>query len=77
MFNLSNINNNKAIIIKLMVNSVLLDMELDTGDGVSILPEKVMREKFKELLVEPTLVKLKTYDGALIELLGERDDGML
>jgi len=72
MFNLTDINN-KAIIVKLVVNYVLLDMELDTRAGVSILPEKLMKEKFKGLLVKPTLVKLKAYNGALIELLGETE----
>lgn len=73
MFNLTDINSNKPIIIKLVVNDVLLDMELDTGAGVSILPEKLMKEKFKGLLVKPTLVKLKAYYGALIEPLGETE----
>jgi len=65
MFNLTDINSNKEIIVKLVVN-VLLDMELDTGVGVSILPEKIIKEKFKGLLVKPTLIKLKAYDGALM-----------
>uniref|UniRef100_A0A2S2NTZ4 Peptidase A2 domain-containing protein n=1 Tax=Schizaphis graminum TaxID=13262 RepID=A0A2S2NTZ4_SCHGA len=63
--------NSKAIIVKLVVNDVLLDMELDRGADVSLLPEKLMKEKFKGLLVKPTLVKLKAYNGALIEPLGE------
>jgi len=73
MFNLTNINSNKAIIIKLVVNDVLLDMELDTEASVSILPDKLMKEKFKGLLVKSTLIKLKSYDGALIEALGETE----
>jgi len=73
MFNLTDINSNKAIIVKLIVNDVLLDMELDTGAGVSILPENLMKEKFKGLLIKPTLVKLKAYNGALIEPLGETE----
>lgn len=36
-------------------------------------PEKLMKEKFKGLLVEPRLVKLKAYNGALIEPLGETE----
>lgn len=48
-------------------------MELDTGAGVPILPKKVMREKFKGLLVKPALTKLKAYDGALIKPLGETE----
>jgi len=32
-----------------------------------------MKEKFKGLLIKPTLVKLKAYNGALIEPLGETE----
>jgi len=37
-------------------------MELDTGAGVSVLPENILKEKLSMYEVKPTFVKLRTYD---------------
>lgn len=62
---------NKAFTIKLLVNEVLLEMELDTGAGVSVLPGSVYKDRFWKCELKPTLVRLKRYDGAIIKPIGE------
>lgn len=48
MFNLSKINFCKPFIIKMLVNGVPLEMELDTGAGVSVLPEGILKNKLTD-----------------------------
>lgn len=57
MFNLSDKNYTKAFTVKLLVNEVLLEMELDTGAGVSVLPEIILKDKFKYCELKPTLIR--------------------
>jgi len=45
-------------------------VELDTGAGVSVLPEKVIEEKLCKYELRPACVKLKAYGGAVIEPIG-------
>lgn len=70
MFSLNEVNFCKPFIIKMLVNGVPLEMELDTGAGVSVLPDNILKEKLSVYKVQPTLVKLKAYDGAIIEPIG-------
>lgn len=70
MFSLNEVNFCKPFIIKMLVNGVPLEMELDTGAGVSVLPHNILKEKLSVYKVQPTLVKLKAYDGAIIEPIG-------
>jgi len=52
-------------------NEVLSEMELDTGAGMSVLPKSVFKDKFWNCKLNPTLVRLKTYDKAIIKHIGE------
>lgn len=47
MFNLSDNNYSKSFTVNVLVNEVLMEMELETGAGVSVLPERVLKEKFE------------------------------
>jgi len=38
---------------------------------VSVLPESVYKDKFWKYEFKPTLIRLKTYDGAIIKPIGE------
>lgn len=53
-----------------LVNSVSLEMELDTGAGVSVIPEKIFKEKFPNVEMKPSDTVLKTYTGQRIKPVG-------
>ena len=43
-----------------------MEMEVDSGAGISVIPEQLLSKKFKKCNMEPTLVCLRTYDGKII-----------
>ncbi|XP_062620772.1 uncharacterized protein K02A2.6-like [Saccostrea cucullata] len=53
-----------------IVNSVSLEMELDTGAAVSVIPEKIFKEKFPNVKLKPSDILLKTYTGERIKPAG-------
>ncbi|XP_060881762.1 uncharacterized protein K02A2.6-like [Metopolophium dirhodum] len=46
-------------------------MEVDSGAGISILPEEIVKEKLPHIYIHPTILKLRTYDGSIIKPTGE------
>lgn len=46
-----------------LVNSVSLEIELDTGAAVSLITEKIFMEKFPSVKMKPSDIVLKTYTG--------------
>jgi hypothetical protein len=46
-------------------------MELDTGAAVSLLPESVVKSQFPQLQLVPSSIRLKTYTGEVLKVLGE------
>lgn len=71
MFHLDNTEIVKPIYILLEIESIPIQMEIDSGAGVSILPEHVYLSKFCNIKLLPTLVKLRAYDGKCIKPSGE------
>jgi len=74
MFSLNEVNFCESFIIKMLVNGVQLEMELDTSAGVSVLPENILKGKLRMYEIKPTGYLCETqglYDGAIIEPIGE------
>jgi hypothetical protein len=55
------------------VNTVDLEMELDTRVGVSVIPEKVFEQKFPNAKLKPSDIVLKTYSGQKMKPVGLAD----
>ena len=56
-----------------LVNSINLEMELDTGAAVSVIPEKIFMEKFPSVKMKPSDIVLKTYTGERMKPVGVAD----
>lgn len=61
----------KPIKVEMLMENRPLLMELDSGAGISVIPEAVYYSKFKDCKLNATNVRLKTYDGNVIAPLGE------
>ena len=48
-----------------------MDMELDTGAAVSMLPEELLKHKFPNTNLQPSSLTLRIYTGEVLETLGE------
>ena len=58
--------------LKPLVNGVTLEMELDTGASVSLIPEEVWKkESFPESELVESDIPLKTYTGERLRVLGQ------
>lgn len=53
------------------IEQVQVKMELDSGAGISILTLKLFKTHWANLKVYPNLLKLKTYNGKVIDLFEE------
>jgi hypothetical protein len=53
------------------VENVSIEMEIDSGASISILPEEIVKEKLPHININPTILKLRTYDGSIIKPTGE------
>ena len=71
LFNLDSNKSAKAIILEPLVEGKHLQMELDTGASVSVIPQKFWEEKFSEVKLETSTMVLKTYTGEALQVLGE------
>ena len=60
-----------AIILPMKINGVSVPMELDIGASLTILSEDVWKEKFPDTELKPTTVKLKTYTGEELKVIGQ------
>ncbi|XP_052767906.1 uncharacterized protein K02A2.6-like [Mya arenaria] len=61
----------RKIIVTLILGGTKVDMELDTGSSVSIVPEDIYEQVLRKYPLRNTNVKLKSYSGNKIELLGK------
>ena len=52
-------------------------MELDTGASVSLVSERVWREKLKAMQLEPPSLRLSTYTGEPLKLMYENQSASL
>ena len=60
-----------GITVEPEVNGVPLEMELDTGASVSIVPEKTWKDRFPGVQLENTGIQLKTCTGEELRVLGQ------
>ena len=60
-----------AIKLDIKLNGAPVCMELDTGASVSLVSERVWREKLKAVQLEPPSLRLRTYTGEPLKLLGQ------
>ena len=58
------------IVLKITVNDLPIQMELDTGASLSLLNQQTYK-KVPNLQLQPTDVQLKTYTGEVVQILGE------
>lgn len=55
----------------LVVNDQKLEMMIDTGAAVTLIPQVIFEDKFKNVKLHPTSMQLQAYSGHKINLLGE------
>ncbi|KAJ8912466.1 hypothetical protein NQ315_014566 [Exocentrus adspersus] len=70
MFSLNTENKVNAIELDVLLNDKNVKMELDTGAGASVISSSLYRKLFSNLKLEKTEIKVKTYNGYLINPLG-------
>lgn len=46
-------------------------MDLDTGSAVSVIPEKIFKEKFQNIKLEPSDLVLRTFSGEKLGVVGK------
>lgn len=56
--------------VNITINELNITMEIDTGSAVSVVSEILFREKFSNAHLNYTHVKLNSYTGSPIEVLG-------
>ena len=74
LFNIPNCSISKPLLVKVAINGVSINMELDTGASVSVMGEDtyhLIRDTEKSLRHSP--VKLHTYTGESIKVVGATD----
>ncbi|XP_062615419.1 uncharacterized protein LOC134277149 [Saccostrea cucullata] len=66
----NNMNKVDPIILKLRIKGQPINMELDTGSSVSIIPESFYKQNLSDVPLQGTKIKLKTFTGENISPLG-------
>lgn len=61
----------QALMVEVMVDSLPIRMELDTGAAVSLLPYALYQEKFSHISLQHTKACLRTYSGEKLYPKGE------
>eukprot|EP00731_Ephydatia_muelleri_P020855 Em0013g582a len=61
----------KPVLVKVFIEGIPLNMELDTGAAVSLLPFSVYQAKFQHLPLRTTKTGLKTYTGEQVTPKGQ------
>ena len=61
----------KPMFVEVIVNEQPLQMELDTGAAVSILPYEEYKKRFQKIPLQKTGSRLKTYTGELVRPQGQ------
>ncbi|CAG4992790.1 unnamed protein product [Colias eurytheme] len=57
--------------VKLSINGVLIDMQVDSGAGVSVIPILLYKKYFSHMSITPTSVNLKMYNGHSVKPMGK------
>jgi hypothetical protein len=68
---LGNFNPDGGYKVCITINDVPISMEVDTGSAISICPEEIFNEKFSNVQIQPSNIKLKTYAGNEVPVLGQ------
>lgn len=61
----------KPIKVNMLIENKPLLMELDSGAGISVIPEAIYLSDFQNCKIKDTQLRLKTYDGNIITPVGE------
>ena len=61
----------QAAIVTMTVEGKELVLEVDTGASVTVIPNKLFKEKLGHLKLKPSSTSLKTYTGTVLPLCGE------
>ena len=61
----------KPIEVDLVINDKPVTMELDTGAAVTIMSQRQQRSLFPDALLQPSNIRLKSYTGERVEIVGE------
>lgn len=59
-----------SIMVPVKVNGEKFSMDLDTGASVSIMSEETWRRRFPNVALQESQIKLKTYIGEALEIIG-------
>ncbi|KAK6179270.1 hypothetical protein SNE40_011672 [Patella caerulea] len=57
--------------VRVLLNSKEVEMEVDTGAALSVMPANLYIEHFSNCELKPSSVVLKTYSGEVLNLMGE------
>lgn len=61
---------NDPIKIPVELNGIVLQMEVDSGAGVSVISKQCFEEKFSRWKIQPTNIRLRGYGGELLDVVG-------
>jgi hypothetical protein len=67
---INSVSRDHVIKITPLVNTVNLEMKLDSGAGVSVISEKIIKEKFFNVKLKPYDLVLKSYSGQKMKPVG-------
>ena len=70
LFNVGSGNGSPPIKVQVFIDNKPLSMEVDTGVGPSLVSESTFKELFPDKAISPSPVKLRTYSGEPITVLG-------
>ncbi len=62
---------NRPILVDVTISGVVITMELDTGSAYTVVPESMHHEYLSHITLHPSKIRLKTYSGEPLPLLGE------
>ena len=64
-------NHNEEIMLMLLINNTPVHMELDTGASISLISEQTWQKQLREIPLQQTDIRLRTYTGECINVLGQ------
>ena len=72
VLNITDVNtlNTDKFMVKPQINGVEINMEIDTGSGVTLIHESTYKEHFSELKLDPSETVLQSFTGELFRPLG-------
>ena len=72
LFNIGTGSPEPSIVVPVNINGTNISMELDTGATVSVMSERMWKDKFSTSApLEPSPLKLKTYTGEHLKIKGQ------